>query len=579
MPMMKAVTLRRRVWLVSSLLGLAVLVMLFVGSVVTMRLATAQTGSRIATEALRNHLEADMMHDALRSQVYQAAYAARAGDVAGLRAVQAEYTKHLAWFRKMIAANAALPLPDKVGALLRAVDAPLKIYVDDSSALISVAMAGRELPSADLARFGDDFALLEDALKRTSDAIEQTVIEDGDQVASLTSIWRWMLAASALLFLGLAGWIMWTLQRNVVDPLGRLTSALGRLSNGDLDVEVADRDRGDEIGTLAKGLEAFKSAVREARDAEQRSRDDRNRSEEAIRRSDDAVRLAEAQADRRAELEQMATALEERVLATAQLIGESCRMQQQAADTMSERALTTREDAAIATAATDRSAGTAHVVVTATRQLSTAINEVSNRMIAASATTRLISERAADGRDNVLLLDQAAARIGDFSTLIANVARKTNMLAINATIEAARAGDGGRGFSVVASEVKSLAAQIGLATQQISEQIGDVRRTAGAVSCSISDMRSAVRVLDDSAASIVTAIDQQSEAIGEIDRTVHLSVEGIDGLRRIMDGVEQQVETTREISEDIATTARTLEQQGTSLIREVSDFIDRVRAA
>ena len=275
----------------------------------------------------------------------------------------------------------------------------------------------------------------------------------------------------------------------------------------------------------------------------------------------------------------MATALEERVLATARLIHEACQIQQQAAATMSQCALTTRDEAAIATAATDRSADTAHVVVTATRQLSTAINEVSKRMIAASATTRLITERAADGRDNVLLLDQAAARIGDFSTLIANVARKTNSLAINATIEAARAGEGGRGFSVVASEVKSLAAQIGLATQQIAEQIGDVRRTAGAVSCSISDMRSAVKVLDDSAASIVTAIDQQSEAIGEIDRTVHLGVEGMDGLRRIMDGVEQQVESTREISEDIATTARTLEQQGTSLVREVSDFIDRVRAA
>ena len=78
-----------------------------------------------------------------------------------------------------------------------------------------------------------------------------------------------------------------------------------------------------------------------------------------------------------------------------------------------------------------------------------------------------------DARINAL--SEAATRIGNVVKLITDIAEQTNLLALNATIEAARAGEAGRGFAVVASEVKTLATQTAKATEDISEQIAEMQ--------------------------------------------------------------------------------------------------------
>lgn len=181
-----------------------------------------------------------------------------------------------------------------------------------------------------------------------------------------------------------------------------------------------------------------------------------------------------------------------------------------------------RLDAAVkeAAGATETVSRNIQTVASAAEELSAAIMEINGQVAKSTEICEEAVTRSTEAATTIASLEEAATQIGTVVTLIRDIAAQTNLLALNATIEAARAGEAGRGFSVVASEVKSLAGQTARATDDITKRIETLRtmseNSAGAVT-GIGDVISRINAI---ATTIASAIEEQDAATRQISENI-----------------------------------------------------------
>jgi methyl-accepting chemotaxis protein len=375
-----------------------------------------------------------------------------------------------------------------------------------------------------------------------------------------SSSWAWRLVPAGLIAVVLAiGLALWIVRRTVVKPLGGLVREMGKLTEGDFDVVLPGLGRKDEIGQMARGLEAFKLKAAEKAAMEAAEKEAAAKSIEAIRRS---------------EMHKLADDFES---AVGSMVGTVSL--EAAATSLQNTAEATENLTATVTSASEDASGNVQSVAGSTEELTSSVNEV-GRQVQESSQIAAEAVRQAELTDaRIAQLSQAASRIGDVVKLITAIAEQTNLLALNATIEAARAGEAGRGFAVVASEVKALAAQTAKATEEIGAQIASMQTATQESVGAIKEIGSTIGRISHIASGIAAAVEQQGATTTEIARNLHQAAQATSRVASNISSVNRGAVETGSASSQVLASARSLSKESHLLKGEVDRFLDMVRAA
>jgi methyl-accepting chemotaxis protein len=334
------------------------------------------------------------------------------------------------------------------------------------------------------------------------------------------------------------------------------------LAQGQTDQAVPETGRRDEIGDMATMVEVFR--------------------ENAVERG----RLAAMSQDEQAAQLRRAAAIDSLIAAFQDGMGETTRSVAQAVEdldavstALSEAAGTTIRQTGSASAAVDEAAQNVGMVSTGATQLNASIAEIAARAAESNDVAQKALATAEATMAAMRTLETSASAIGEVVDLIRTIAGQTNLLALNATIEAARAGEAGRGFSVVASEVKTLASQTARATDDIARQIAAIQASSSEAGQALAAVNGIILDLSGLAGAVAAAVEAQSAAVESIASNVAVAAGKTQAGSQAMNDVARATRQAQAVAGEVEALSKRLSTEAAMVEDRVAGFIHGVRAA
>ncbi|MCW2306386.1 methyl-accepting chemotaxis protein [Rhodobium gokarnense] len=369
--------------------------------------------------------------------------------------------------------------------------------------------------------------------------------------------------ASAFVIAGFAVLLGYLNYRIISNPLASLANTTQRLADGDLSAEVEHSDRKDEIGRMGDALGVFRGNLLRTKELEERA----------------AEQAALAEAEKRAEMERVAKEFEESVMSISDEILQASEQLNETASTLFNIAEDTSSQSMTVSSAAEQATANVQTVASATEELSASINEINQQIHSSSQIAAQAEVEVEKTNHAVASLQDVVVKIGDVTQLINDIAEQTNLLALNATIEAARAGEAGRGFAVVASEVKALAEQTSKATEEIDTQITEMRAAADLSINATGVIAEMVKTIAERTSNMAASAEQQNAATSEIARNVSEAATGTQQVSMSIEQVSGSATRTGDLSANMRTAIGDLHSRSEQLRSTMDGFLKRVRAA
>lgn len=389
---------------------------------------------------------------------------------------------------------------------------------------------------------------------------------------SLVNIMLVLAVGAALtLFVG-----MRYLAGNFSGKIHEIANGMTRLAKGDRNFHIDGGDRQDEIGEMLAAIELFKRAnIRLETMANERA----EQAEMELQRQQEREReREELEARKAAMIAEISAKFESQVGDVISGVAAASSQLKSTASSMAHSAEeSTRRTAEVSKSMEEANAG-ATAAAAASDEFAMSIGEISRQAASSAELARVATDSANKADVTISALSDSAEQVGQIVELIQTIAQRTNLLALNASIEAARGGEAGRGFAVVASEVKELAMQTSRATEKVAEQIRTMQDTTGESVSALRTIADQVQQLETTAVSIASAVDQQSVAGQDLARSIDLAARSTDRVSSHIEDVRELSLATGAAAAQVLSSASELEVQASELSTQMDAFLKKVTA-
>jgi methyl-accepting chemotaxis protein len=434
------------------------------------------------------------------------------------------YAENLEWLK-------AHPSDEQDAALLAALEKAVADGRADNDKVIELSQAGQD---AEAAQYYVTESLahtpaIEEALQAEIDyrKAQQTLLERNAQ--TITENMMVFLIISAIVAFVLSIFMIFAITKSITNPVEKSLAYLKDMSVGDFSIKLSPDflERKDEMGDIARALsrllESMKSSLSQVRDG--------------------VGTLASASTQLSAISDEMTSSASE---TSSRAHGVASAAEEMSANTLS------------VAAGMEQATTNLRSVATATEEMTSTISEIAGN----SEKARRITQQAVAQADlissAVRALGQSAQAIGKVTETITSISNQTNLLALNATIEAARAGAAGKGFAVVATEIKELAKQTAVATEDIKAKIASVQHSTVGTVDDIEKVMEVIREISDIVTTIATAIEEQSVVTRDIASNISQATVGVDD-------ANQRVSQTSAVAQSVAKDISSVSMAGANI--------------
>jgi methyl-accepting chemotaxis protein len=343
---------------------------------------------------------------------------------------------------------------------------------------------------------------------------------------------------------------------SIAQPLRRMAKTMTSMADGNLSVVIEGGRRSDEIGAMARSVEVFRGNAVALGEGELLRKTEREQAEAAKQQA----------------LKNVASSFENDIMSLASAVQHSTKELEAFSRGMAKVTDESQRHARAATTIASEATSGAASVAAAIEELSGSIGEINALVVNSSGIVADATRCAAIAGESTSVLVTTVKDIDQVTTVITAIANQTNLLALNAAIEAARAGEAGRGFSVVAQEVKALAAQTTKALADIKGKTTSITDVIATVQSATKAMSQVMEQVENISEAISYSIEQQNFATKKIAESVDSSAEGAQQVSCSIAGVSDLVGEIGRGAGQIVAAAADLNDQATALIRDAKDF-------